>query len=175
MSTIDSPLEKPPLLEKELPTKFVITLEVEAEELYELPNHPTKADIYKHCFITDTDHGKPWTGKEIERFESYVDRGQLIEWEGKTTKIFPKNEYTVAIESVVYAFFKENELDKAERENFFNTMAICRTNGKGVMSQVRNDLRSGHLVHIYNINFNVSRKGDITRRYSIDPRLKIER
>ncbi len=174
MSTHEPPLKEPTLLEKETSTKFLITLKVEAEELYDLPYPPTKADIYKHCYITDNGHGEDWNGKEIEHFESIVLRGELIEWEGKTTKVFPKNEYKVAIESVVYAYFKKNELDDAERENFFNSMAICRTNGKGVMSHIRNDIRSGKLVHIYNINFNISKHNDVVRRYSIDPRLKIE-
>ena len=167
-------VEKPEMGKLEM-EKLVITLKVAAAELYELTYPPSRTDIYKHCYISDSKSTKIFSGDAIEQFESEVERGQPVSWEGSTTESPAKSEYTVAIESVVYAFYKENPVAEAKKVNFFNSMAICRANGKDLLTHVRRDLEPGTLVHIYNINFNIDKKGGVVRRYSIDPRLKIER
>ena len=81
----------------------------------------------------------------------------------------------MAIESIVYAFYKENELDSTWKENFFDAIAICgKKNQRTVSEEVKEDFQRLPAVHIYNINFSIT-WGDIVKRFSIDPRLKIER
>ena len=149
--------EKPEMGKLEM-EKLVITLKVAAAELYELTYPPSKSDIYKHCFIADSRHEDILNGDEIEYFDSEVERGQPVEWAGSTTETYVEDKYSVAIESIVYAYYKENPEKDYKKVNFFNSMAICRTNGKDVMTHVRRDLESGKLVHIYNINFNINKK-----------------
>lgn len=152
-------------------TELQITLKVDAAKLYPI-DQPTREQINTYCYLSDTNPPGSHMEEGIEHFESMVKPGQQIKWIGKTTD--PESDFSVAIESIVYAYFKKNELDQASKENFFNAIAICSSDGHMVRAKVREDIESGDLVYIYNLNFNIRRAGKEARCYSIDPRLKID-
>lgn len=152
-------------------TELVITLNVKAAELYGLPYPPLRNELNKYCRLIDTNPIAEHTEGPIEYFESIVERGQQIKWKGRPEK--SKGEFTVAIESIVYAYYKPNELDGARKENFFDAIAICSTKGKTVRAKIKEDIPPGKSVNIYNINFSIKKEKGETKRYTIDPRLKI--
>ncbi len=172
MSTLESQLKEPPLLKEDVTTKFLITLEVEAEKLFEMKYPPTKKVIYDHCFLSDSTTENYFTGTDIEKFESRVKRDQLIEWVG-VNREEPKDAYKVTIESIVYGFYKENSLDNAWKENFFDKMVLCSKGEELISRKVKMDFETIPAVYIYNINFNIT-KGEETKMYSLDPRLKVD-
>ncbi len=172
MSTHEPPLKEPTLLPKDV--KFVITLEVKAEELLNLDYPPTRYEIYDHCFLSDSKSDEPYNGVDIEKFESKVHRGQPIEWVARLVK-GSKEEFPVAIESVVYGFYKKDELEGFKNVNFFDTIAICGTKDKVIADIRDSEELEGEVVYIYNINFTITDRNGLVWNYSIDPRLKIER
>lgn len=152
-------------------TELLITLKVDAAKLYEV-EHPSREDINAYCHLSDTNPPEIHKEEHIEYFESIVEPGQQVRWIAKP--IDPDSEFTVAVESIVHAHYKKNEIDEAREENFFNAIAICSSDGHMVRAKVREDIESGDLVYIYNLNFNIRRAGKEARCYSIDPRLKMD-
>lgn len=173
MSTLETPLKEPILLKEDVSTKFVITLEVEAEALFNLEYPPSRKAIYNHCYLSDSSTEKYFTGADIERFESWVKKDQLIEWVG-VNREEPKDTYKVTIESIVYGYYKENRLDVTWKENFFDKMVLCSKGKEIVSRKVKKVFKTLPAVHIYNINFNITKEGE-TKMYSLDPRLKIDK
>ena len=163
------PQEKMPAGDKLVKT---ITLLVKATELWSINYPATFKEIYEHCALSN-DGGKTikW-GKELPKFETFVVPGENLEWIGRTKS--DESEFTVMIDSIVYAYGKESEIDITKRRNFFDRMALCSQNGKTVNRRVEDYLPTGlDLTNIYWINFRVI-KGEEYREYSIDPRLKIK-
>ncbi|MDX1315587.1 MAG: hypothetical protein R3356_08800 [Eudoraea sp.] len=152
---------------KELP----ITLIVDTEKLYHI-EQPAREDINAYCELYDSNPPETHKHDRIEHFESIVVPGQQVKWIA-----LPKDknsEYTVAIESVVYAAYKKNELDDFREANFFNAIAICSSDGEKVHAKIKDDFEKGSYVYIYNLNFKISLGGLNEKCYSIDPRLKID-
>ncbi|MBT8321243.1 MAG: hypothetical protein KJO90_06190, partial [Eudoraea sp.] len=88
-------------------TELLITLKVDAAKLYSI-EQPTREEINAYCRLSDSNPPESHKEDRIEYFESMVKPGQQIKWIGKTTD--PESRFSVAIESVVYAYFKNNEL-----------------------------------------------------------------
>lgn len=159
--------------EQSLPTgkELPITLKVDAAKLYSI-EHPTREDLNAYCELFDSDPPETHKHEHIEHFESLVVPGQQVKWIA-----VPKDkdgEFNVAIESVVFAPYKKNELDEAREMNFFNAIAICSSKEEIVQAKIKDDFEKGSYVHIYSLNFKIRRGGIEEKCYSIDPRLKIE-
>ncbi|MCE2612277.1 hypothetical protein LVD13_04770 [Flavobacteriaceae bacterium D16] len=152
-------------------TELQITLKIDAAKLYSI-EQPTREEINAYCSLSDTNPPESHKEDQIEHFESRVLPGQQVRWEAKRKD--SEGDFEVAIESIVYAHYKKNELDKAREENFFNAIAICSTDGQMVRAKIKEDFEPGELVNIYNLNFNIRREGKGAKCYSIDPRLKMD-
>lgn len=152
-------------------TELLITLKVNASKLYQI-SHPTERDLNSYCHLSDNNPLETHEEDRIEDFESLVLPGQQIKWVGKT--LDPESKYTIDIESIVYAYYKENTLDEYKKENFFNAIAICSSDGKTVRTKIKENYERGIFVSIYNINFTIREEGKNPKFYSIDPRLKID-
>ena len=152
-------------------TELLITLKVNASKLYQI-SHPSEKELNTYCHLFDNNPKETHEEDRIEDFESHVFPGQQIKWAGKT--LDPESKYTVDIESIVYAYYKENTLDEAKKENFFNAIAICSSDGKTVRTKIKDKFNPGSFVSIYNINFTIREDGKNPMFYSIDPRLKID-
>lgn len=155
-------------------TELLITLKIEAAKIYNLKS-PTREDLNKYCYLSDSVSPEDPHLDELKYFTSDVVRGQQVKWEARNLKKEERAEYPVAIESIVYAYHKENELTRYRKENFFNAIAICSTKGDTVRAKVLEEIEAGRVIYLYNINFCISKSGEVTKRFSIDPRLKIDK
>ena len=154
-------------------TKTVnVTLKVDARGLYERKYPPTLEEFNLYCSLFDDSERYNFHREEkLEDYITEVHPGEIVKWAVESKWV--ESEYAVEIDSIVYAYAKESEIDFSEMANFFDLIALCSRNGSSVEGKVKDDIKSG-LYHFYWINFRIYKDGESHKDYSIDPRLKIQ-
>jgi len=135
--------------------KVNITLTVQASGLYGMSS-PTQAQVDSQCSISDDNSGSSPNGT-LEDFQSNVYNENDVKWIGSSND----SGFAVAITSIV-----------SKSGSIFDTTTLNGSGGRSgnVEGKVKKNAPNKQ-IDTYTINFSVFDSGNVSKPFSIDPKL----
>jgi hypothetical protein len=140
-----------------------IVLTVDASSLYQMTN-PSQEEIDTMATLSDDNDGVSENGK-VQDFLSNVYLGHNVEWIGSSTH----NDYSVAIDRIVYDFDLNDPNDKCFLEDDVTIMGTGGCHSK-VVATIKDQIEMAKTLNVYKIEFSIHYNTE-SRSYLIDPKL----